>query len=461
MRLAMTTLKNAQCKHVKPKQAEILIACVSWRSFRQTESCVTFCRLSQAAEHRKLQGSPTLPTEALASGASGRLRPQLRQTAAPAAPLRLPRARRSRTLSSPARPAARASGGAAGSAPIPDANSLKQIIQAVFRDPWDTPPRPWRTFWATKLAATVVSSDETAGQVEVVPVETSGLRFPNDQSDALHRLRTNAVLYRQNYALIALGALALGTLRARTGPWHLAVLAAFVAYALCSSDRLLSEAQLASNGRLVWNAKRAAGLDRALVIRVAPVVAFLAVAACPLVRRGGSSLTLTPRMKRAVQARALQLITTAPLWHPYFPPPASLLPQATIQWVLSSGVLAALLVLSHAVLRPVDLESTFAQIWGDITSAKSRHARACHSFCAATGVRWGALPLLLRCEEGVRCVSTRAGGCLVSALRSVLRWRRAVRLTMLPLLFMPQRRRCVRHQVGRRRPVALVDKFQV
>lgn len=179
---------------------------------------------------------------------------------------------------------ARASGGAAGAAPLPDAESLKATLAAVMRDPWDTPPRPWRTFWATRLAATVVSADDAAGQVNVTPVEMSGLKPPADADDALHRLKTNAVLYRQNYALVFLGALCFGALRYRSGPFHLAAIVSLVAFALSSSDRLLGEVQLASDGRFVWNAKRVAGVDRALLLRFAPVVGFLAVAACPLVR---------------------------------------------------------------------------------------------------------------------------------------------------------------------------------
>lgn len=229
----------------------------------------------------------------------------LRRSAAGASPLALrpaaqlprPRSRRGSGAAAPA--VARAAGGSGAASPGVSPEGLKAVLQAILRDPWDTPARPWRTFWATKLAATVVSADDAAGQVEVLPVETSGLRPPADREDAVHRLKTNAVLYRQNYALVFLGALAFGAFRYRTGLWHLAALASLVSYALASSDRALGEAQLASGGRLVWNAKRVAGVDRALLIRAAPVVGFLAIAACPLVsERAPAAVSSTPRPQR-------------------------------------------------------------------------------------------------------------------------------------------------------------------
>lgn len=254
---------------------------------------------TQALQRGRTLGTPPPP---VASSAQQNGLRALRSAAVPGRSQPRHAVVRFRGTRAPAAPAAIRAASGAGSASAPDPGSLKETLQTVLRDPWDTPPRPWRTFWAMKLAATVVSADDAGGQVEVLPVEMSGLKPPADREDAIHRLKTNAVLYRQNYVLICLGAMALGTLRYRTGPCHLAVLAAIVAAGLASSDRLLGEAQLASSGRLVWNATRVAGIDRALIVRVAPVAAFAAVAACPLVRRRTPGGTLSP----SVQARLSQ-----------------------------------------------------------------------------------------------------------------------------------------------------------
>ncbi len=195
---------------------------------------------------------------------------------------------------------------------------------SLSRKPWDAAPVPWRQFWAVKLAAAVVESDAAAGEVRVTPVEGVGLQVPPSLDEAQRRVRTNLVLYRQNYILGALLVAAVGALR------HAALLAALVAGAVAlasSSDRLLGELALASDGRLLWNAKRVAGLDRASL--------RAAAAACAV-----ACLALSPRDAAA--------------------------------WLLRASLLSCCLIVTHAVLRPVDLQSALASFWGDVTSAKSR-----------------------------------------------------------------------------------------
>ena len=83
--------------------------------------------------------------------------------------------------------------------------------------------------------------------VTVRPVEASGLEAPPTWEEAQKRLRTNAVLYRQNYVVGALACLLVGALRR---PNLLAALAAAAVAAAVSSDRLLGEAALALDGQL-------------------------------------------------------------------------------------------------------------------------------------------------------------------------------------------------------------------
>ncbi len=158
------------------------------------------------------------------------------------------------------------------------------------------------------------------------PVEASGLEVPPNADEAAKRVRTNAVLYRQNYVMVALFCLLAGALRR---PVLLAALASAAVAAAVRSDRLLGEAALALEGRLAWNAKRVAGIDRALLRTAAPVLCVLCLA---------------------------------------------LTPAAAAGWLASSLLTALLLALLHAVLRPVDLEAVVGSFWGDLTTAKSRCA---------------------------------------------------------------------------------------
>ena len=201
--------------------------------------------------------------------------------------------------------------------------SDERLWTLLGRENWDTAPRSWRSFWATKLAAAVVETD-AAQQVRVTPVEGLGLSLPPNAEEAQRRVRTNLVLYRQNYLLVFLALAALGALRHAN---LLAGLAALAVAAACSSDRLLGEAALASEGRLLWNDARVAGVDRASL--------RAASAAC-----GVLCLALSP--------------------------------EGSVRWLLRTATQAGLLALAHALLRPVDLGSAFASFWSGVKSAKTR-----------------------------------------------------------------------------------------
>jgi hypothetical protein len=196
--------------------------------------------------------------------------------------------------------------------------------RSLLAEPWDAAPQNWRRFWATKLAAAVVESDSAAETVRVTPVEMSGLNLPPSQEEAQRRLRTNVTLFRQNYVCCALACLAAGAIR---NVALLAALACAAAAAVVHSDRLLGELSLAMDGQLAWNAKRVAGVDRALLRSALPCGAVLCLA---------------------------------------------LSPAQSARWLLTSSCLAVAVALLHAMMRPVDLEAVMGSFIGDLTSAKTR-----------------------------------------------------------------------------------------
>lgn len=154
-------------------------------------------------------------------------------------------------------------------APRAAAASSAKFRATVLSEPWDSAPRPWRLFWAVKLSAAVVESDAAAQSVRVLPVESLGLALPASLDEARQRAATNVVVFRQNYLLLGLAVALAGALR------HAALLcggALLLLSAVCTSDRLLGEVALATDGKVVWNAKRVGGLDRAVLVR-APLVA--------------------------------------------------------------------------------------------------------------------------------------------------------------------------------------------
>ena len=207
--------------------------------------------------------------------------------------------------------------------------------RSLLTEPWDAAPQNWRRFWATKLAAAVVESDQAAETVRVRPVEMSGLEWPPSVEEAQKRVRTNATLYRQNYVCCALACLAAGAVR------HVTLLAALACAALAAvvtSDRLLGELSLFTEGQLVWNAKRVAGFDRAFVRTVLPMAAVLCLALSPM--------------------------------------------QAA-RWLVTSLCTAAMLSLLHAIMRPIDLEAVMGSFFGDLASSKTRCVPSSASFSSA------------------------------------------------------------------------------
>lgn len=208
-----------------------------------------------------------------------------------------------------------------------NADSRRELVElwgTVRREPWDALSRPWRDFWAVKLAAAVVESDAAARQVRVMPVESIGLRWPATKDEAWHRARSNLVLYRQNYALCALALAFCSSIRS---VGLLTGLASALVGLAVNSDRLLGELALASGNRFVWNERRVAGLDRVSVRSSAWLCALLCWAAEPAM---------------------------------------------FVHTLLRTLLIAATLIPLHAMLRPLDLKDTASSFLGDLGGVKSR-----------------------------------------------------------------------------------------
>jgi hypothetical protein len=109
------------------------------------------------------------------------------------------------------------------------------------------------------VAAAVLEVDVAKESVSAKEVEGLGLNAPSDAAEALERVKCNLIFYRQNY-ILALYAVAL--LSHLTDPLVAIALLASAGSVACASDTLLGELSMLSD-KIMWNATRVAGFDRA------------------------------------------------------------------------------------------------------------------------------------------------------------------------------------------------------
>ena len=219
-----------------------------------------------------------------------------------------------------------------------------ELLKKLRKAKWDEAPKPWKEFWAMRVAAAVVEVDVDKESVSAKEVEGIGLNAPKDKAEALERLKHNVVVYRQNYALVAWGA---STFLAALVPDYLCavgLLCAAIA-AATASDTLLGELQLATDGKLTWNKTRVAGLDRAGVCLATKIGAAISFALAAYV--SGALEFLFGFLNRLV------FYGLAPC-------------------------------LAHAVLRPIDLKSTLSDLWNDAKGVQTKEEAAA---LAKKGVR--------------------------------------------------------------------------
>lgn len=215
-----------------------------------------------------------------------------------------------------------------GGASEPDAEDWSSWFKSFKKARWDEAPKPWKEFWATRVAAAVVEVDVDKESVSAKEVEGIGLNAPKDKAEALERFRHNLVVYRQNYAVAVWFCALLSNL---TNPLAVVALLSAAGAAACASDVLLGELSLATNDTLTWNKTRVAGLDRSGAKNALSAVASVAGAA-------------------TMYYSAADVIFG-------------------IVWGVS-------LAIFHSLFRPIDLKSTLNTLWEDAKGVQSREEAA-------------------------------------------------------------------------------------
>lgn len=222
-----------------------------------------------------------------------------------------------------------------------------ELLKKLRKAKWDAAPKPWKEFWATRVAAAVVEVDVDNESVSAKEVEGIGLNAPKDKAEALERFKHNVVVYRQNYALVAWGACTF--FAALSNDILCAVgLVCAAAAAAAASDTLLGELQLATDNKLTWNKTRVAGLDRAgvsLATRIGAAVSFALAAYVS----GFFEFFLA-------FANRLVFYGLAPC-------------------------------AAHAVLRPIDLKSTLSDLWNDAKGVQTKEEAAALAKKGVKGIK--------------------------------------------------------------------------
>lgn len=190
--------------------------------------------------------------------------------------------------------------------------------------PWDARGAGWREFFAAKPIGAVVEVDNARETISAKEVESHGLNWPTCRAEAVERARVNTVRFRQNYAQLACAATLLGS---ECVAFAMA-LVSFYAYLALRSDKILGELSLATKDALKWNATVVAGVSRSKL----------------------KSTTLGV-------AVVLFLLSDA---------------TANTYAIMRSVAWTAAIALLHAILRPIDLKGTLADIVKDFRSAKSK-----------------------------------------------------------------------------------------
>ena len=145
-----------------------------------------------------------------------------------------------------------------------DAMDFAEWFKTLKKAPWDEAPKTWKEFWAVRTQAAVIEMDVEKETVDAKEVEGIGLNPPKDKAEAVERIKTNAVYYRQNYFIATWAYALINCVMPRhfgANPGAVVFLLATGAALLCASDTLLGELSLwmKSSGKdLVWNATRVA-----------------------------------------------------------------------------------------------------------------------------------------------------------------------------------------------------------
>ena len=205
-----------------------------------------------------------------------------------------------------------------------DAVAMKKWFARATEAPWDATAATWREFFALKSIGAVVEVDNDRATVSATEVESHGLNFPSCKAEALARAKANTVRFRQNYLVMAAAAALIGCECAAFG----LALTLFYVHLAATSDKILGELELGTRGALKWNAEVVAGVPR-------------------------------KRLRRVTLASAIVLFLLSD---------ATANTYAVVRSVMWTSVVAVF----HAMLRPIDLKGTLANIVKEFRAAKSK-----------------------------------------------------------------------------------------
>lgn len=222
------------------------------------------------------------------------------------------------------------------------------LFEKLKKQKWDDAPKPWRDFWATKVAAAVVEVDVNTESINAKEVEGIGLNSPKDKQEAMERFKLNAVIYKQNYLVIFWATSTLFAALADEYLLAISLLCTVVAM-VTKSDTLLGELQLATDNKLTWNKTRVAGLDRAMVHLATKVAAGVCFIGAPLITGEWVEFTL-----------------------------------GFVERFIFLGLLPCL---AHSMLRPIDLKSTLSDLWNDAKGVQTKEEAAALAKKGVKGIK--------------------------------------------------------------------------
>ena len=215
---------------------------------------------------------------------------------------------------------------------------LKQWFKSLKKQPLDTLPKPWKSFFGMRAAGVVLNVDNEKQTVAADEIDAPTLSMPRTRDEARERLKCNLVYYRQNYLAMYLPfALVFGGFSFL--PFLFSCVGIFVG-AAARSDKILGEVQYKVQDRVSFqfNSKVCAGVDRKLLSKL------------------GFAFALFWATKWVYFSEYYLIASVSKL--------VKMIIRVTIYWMITSAYLA--------ILRPIDLKSALGNAWGELKDAKSR-----------------------------------------------------------------------------------------
>eukprot|EP00899_Mesostigma_viride_P005381 jgi/Mesvir1/14844/Mv05466-RA.1 len=238
-------------------------------------------------------------------------------------------------------------------APPPEPD-FSEFLDALRAGKWDDAPRKWSSFFAIRTATTIVGADTDTKDVRILTIKGTDLSWPASASECQDRMVSNLVYFKRNYIILALVVTLLAGISKRA-PLLSAAILAFATSAACTSNAMLGHISLAIEARLkrppfYFNETRVAGVDRTVAIRALQAL--------------GGGLALVVCSNGILFERSIAALISALLW-------------------------TLLLVMLHAMMRPITLGTALGALVDDLRSAKNGKELVKRVTVAAQGLgRW-------------------------------------------------------------------------